>query len=204
VDANWESSVSGLYVAGEAAGTFGVYRPGGSALNSTQVGAMRAARHIAGKASEKVDTSKQYSPAACVNAEAKSYNRKETSAQMSRYAAYVRNPSKMEELYEALCDERKDFFVKNTVESEADLPELYKSYDILLTQIAVLSAMIYSAEHIGSRGSAIVKGADSSNGSHNDKLTITQIKGLIAVTHFEQVRPLPICDDWFETVWAKM
>ena len=47
VDANWESSVRGLYAAGEAAGTFGVYRPGGSALNATQVGALRAAEHIA-------------------------------------------------------------------------------------------------------------------------------------------------------------
>ena len=43
VDAHWQSEVEGLYVVGEAAGTFGVYRPGGSALNSTQVGALRAA-----------------------------------------------------------------------------------------------------------------------------------------------------------------
>ena len=49
VDKNWESSVSGLFAAGEAAGTFGVYRPGGSALNSSQVGSMRAAEHIARK-----------------------------------------------------------------------------------------------------------------------------------------------------------
>jgi len=47
VDINWESDIKGLYVAGEAAGTFGIYRPGGSALNSTQVGSMRAAEHIA-------------------------------------------------------------------------------------------------------------------------------------------------------------
>ena len=47
VDGNWQSDVKGLYVAGEAAGTFGVYRPGGSALNSTQVGSLRAAEHIA-------------------------------------------------------------------------------------------------------------------------------------------------------------
>ncbi len=47
VDANWESSLSGLYVAGEAAGTFGICRPGGTALNSTQVGSYRAAQKIA-------------------------------------------------------------------------------------------------------------------------------------------------------------
>lgn len=46
VDANWETNVKGLYAIGEAAGTFGVYRPGGSALNACQVGALRAAEHI--------------------------------------------------------------------------------------------------------------------------------------------------------------
>ena len=46
VDCNWESSLAGLYVAGEAAGTFGICRPGGTALNSTQVGSYRAAQKI--------------------------------------------------------------------------------------------------------------------------------------------------------------
>ena len=46
VDCNWQSDISGLYAAGEAAGTFGVYRPGGSALNAGQVGSYRAAQYI--------------------------------------------------------------------------------------------------------------------------------------------------------------
>jgi succinate dehydrogenase/fumarate reductase flavoprotein subunit len=47
VDHWWRSNLEGLFPVGEAAGTHGVYRPGGSALNSTQVGSMRAAEHIA-------------------------------------------------------------------------------------------------------------------------------------------------------------
>ena len=47
VDAHWQTAVEGLYAAGEAAGTFGLARPGGTALNSTQVGAQRASEHIA-------------------------------------------------------------------------------------------------------------------------------------------------------------
>ena len=43
----WQTNVPGLYAAGEVAGTHGVYRPGGSALNAGQVGSMRAAQHIA-------------------------------------------------------------------------------------------------------------------------------------------------------------
>lgn len=42
----WETSVGHLFAIGELNGTHGV-RPGGSALNSGQVGAMRAAQHIA-------------------------------------------------------------------------------------------------------------------------------------------------------------
>ena len=49
VDLWWQTDVPGLFAAGEAAGTHGVYRPGGSALNSTQVGSLRAAEHIARK-----------------------------------------------------------------------------------------------------------------------------------------------------------
>ncbi len=52
VDSNWQTSLSGLYCAGEAAGTFGICRPGGTALNSTQVGSARAAQHIAGKSAQ--------------------------------------------------------------------------------------------------------------------------------------------------------
>ncbi len=43
----WESNVKHAFVIGEMAGTHGVKRPGGSALNAGQVGAMRAAEYIA-------------------------------------------------------------------------------------------------------------------------------------------------------------
>ena len=52
IDTDWQTSVAGLYCAGEAAGTFGICRPGGTALNSTQVGSARAAQHIAGKTAQ--------------------------------------------------------------------------------------------------------------------------------------------------------
>ena len=42
VNAWWESCVEGLFVVGEAAGTHGVYRPGGSALNAGQAGSTLA------------------------------------------------------------------------------------------------------------------------------------------------------------------
>lgn len=42
----WETTLPHLYAIGECAGTHGIYRPGGAALNSGQVGGLRAAHHI--------------------------------------------------------------------------------------------------------------------------------------------------------------
>ena len=47
VNAWWESTVPGTFVIGEMAGSHGVKRPGGSALNAGQVGGLRAAEYIA-------------------------------------------------------------------------------------------------------------------------------------------------------------
>ncbi|SED54490.1 FAD-dependent oxidoreductase [Ruania alba] len=49
VDAWWQSNVAGFFPVGEAGGAHGVYRPGGAALNSGQVGATRAAQFIAAR-----------------------------------------------------------------------------------------------------------------------------------------------------------
>ena len=49
VDAWNESSLSGCFAVGEVAGTHGVTRPGGAALNAGQVAGLRAAEQIAGR-----------------------------------------------------------------------------------------------------------------------------------------------------------
>ena len=49
VDAWWQSNVAGFFPVGEAGGAHGVYRPGGAALNSGQVGATRAAQYVAAR-----------------------------------------------------------------------------------------------------------------------------------------------------------
>ncbi len=46
IDRWWETSVGRLFCVGELSGAHGVKRPGGSALNSTQVGGLRAAQRI--------------------------------------------------------------------------------------------------------------------------------------------------------------
>src|SRR5450759_4186737 len=49
VDPWWQSNIAGFFPVGEAGGAHGVYRPGGAALNSGQVGATRAAQFIAAR-----------------------------------------------------------------------------------------------------------------------------------------------------------
>ena len=215
VDENWETNIKGLYVVGEAAGTFGVYRPGGSALNATQVGPMRAAEHIANKARlrarfvqsnfleqnkvrfaqstfpehKKTQQMLNPPPADIHNIH---FDLAQIQTRMSRYAAYTRNTAEMQKLHAELCAIR---------DSSSAQVLGHKEYDLLLTQIATLSAMIFSAQQIGSRGGAMVDGApvNTNAAQFNDKVIITTHEG----STFAPVRPLPKCDDWFENVWNK-
>ena len=64
VDLWWESDVRGLFPVGEAAGTHGVTRPGGSALNAGQVGSQRAALYISRRAAGEAPSKRAFAAAA--------------------------------------------------------------------------------------------------------------------------------------------
>lgn len=173
VDSNWQTSISGLYAAGEVAGTFGVFRPGGSALNSTQVGSMRAAEHIAWNTEENFEITSEFMDLAKAQAGdllaklnsvlARSgaesnvmEQRVEMQKKMSLYAAHIRNIDKVPELVEKLQNKIDSFFEDAKISSPYELPALMKNRDIFITQLAVLSAMEKAAREFGSRGSALV------------------------------------------------
>lgn len=52
VDAWWQTCIKGFFCIGEACGSHGIYRPGGTALNAGQVGALRAAQFIAASSAD--------------------------------------------------------------------------------------------------------------------------------------------------------
>jgi succinate dehydrogenase/fumarate reductase flavoprotein subunit len=56
VDMWGQSSLSGCYAVGEVAGTHGVTRPGGAALNAGQVFGLRSAKHISSNAAARSDS----------------------------------------------------------------------------------------------------------------------------------------------------
>ncbi len=60
----WESNIAHLFPIGEVSGTHGVYRPGGSALNSGQVGSLRAAQKIAHCYQERHTSFERFAPLA--------------------------------------------------------------------------------------------------------------------------------------------
>lgn len=229
VDSQWETNIEGLYVAGEAAGTFGVYRPGGSALNSTQVGSLRAAEGIALKERNKksdaeysvdalVATGKDVIDFVLAANGGKNYDkeldnlRQIYSEKMSSVASHIRIISDMEKLYDEvvsvynkILDDYKNTDVCNVV-------QVFRLRDMLITQAAVLSAMITASKNIGTRGGSMVQESNISkekifdykterNSAFDDKIITTVKNGDVIENNIKDVRPVPEVDLWFENIW---
>ena len=200
VDGHWQSQVTGLYVAGEAAGTFGVYRPGGSALNSTQVGSLRAAEHIAGQPRRAYVPSVFTCPALTVGESNLTALRLEFQTEMSRVADFDRSTVGMKALFEKVCELCDNFFTRAVMGDVSETAELFKLYDMALTQRGTLSAMICSAEALGTHGSAFVdRRPDENGGAPRQTRTVTRGEE----SRMEPISPMPDPELWFETLLAR-
>lgn len=198
VDEHWESTVKGLYAAGECAGTFGVYRPGGSALNATQVGSLRAAEHIA--AGEDESLPEGLDCAMAVTSEASDIDRlrgigDELCREMSLCAAFSRDTARMKELLTRVCGYLEE------LDMEASFSyEVFTLWNQLLTTREVLSAMLCSAEAVGSHGSALVdQRPPRENSAPRNTRTVT-VRG---VSELSPVSTMPDPELWFETLLAR-
>ena len=225
VDSDWQTSVKGLFAAGEAAGTFGISRPGGSALNSTQVGSLRAAEAVAygqkcplscslspiqQKQTDEflAETEKLLTPGGVSHL----LLREKYQKAMSLSAAHVRSMAKMQALSDELSEELARYSERVSC-LPSELPQALKTRDMLIVQKAVLSAMLLTGEQCRSRGSALVLSESGvspgekldayrylpGTGSHRDHWVRTEN----GTSSFEAVRPLPRTDDWFEKIWAE-
>ena len=200
VDKDWQSEVEGLYVVGEAAGTFGVYRPGGSALNSTQVGSLRAAEHIAAKERSRAFIPSYSFPTVKYGKSTIASLRDELQNEMSRVADFDRSTSGMEALKSRLDALRKNFFEEVSISDETELCELFKLYDMVLTQTVTLDAMLCSAKEIGTHGSAIVnKDSERIYTEQRDTRTLSTLDG----SKLEPITEMPSPELWFEVLLAK-
>jgi succinate dehydrogenase/fumarate reductase flavoprotein subunit len=153
----WQTSIAHLFAIGEIAGTHGV-RPGGSALNSGQVGGLRVAQYLAAhpaatpdpeallpvvreQLSEEVALLRSYAnaPASALPA---AEVRENIQTRMSTFAAFLRTPDGIER---ALVEARQLLgAVRHNglrVDRPADLPLAVQDHHLCLTQLAFLSAM---------------------------------------------------------------
>ena len=173
VDVNWQTRVPGLYVCGEAAGTFGRKRPGGSALNSTQAGSLRAAKHIVRNGRILSTEHLPFAPMPLPHGAPASFQK-----EMTRAAAFLRDEAGMRRL-----KERVELALTQVEDQTEDVPRALLFRDILLTQQAVLSAMLYAAAEQGTPPGVLMTRPEGSRR--------------------EPARPLPERDLWFESVWKK-
>jgi succinate dehydrogenase/fumarate reductase flavoprotein subunit len=181
VDLWWQTSVPGLFAAGEVAGTHGVYRPGGSALNAGQVGSLRASQYIirnrAGLPAEDAAQAMEQT-VLCAAQEISSLCEKllsngltsgdntqalldEHRADMSACAAAIRDIKAMRALIEKNRALLSSFDSRVAATGSLGLARAFSLRDSLITQISVLSAMIDYVKAGGtSRGSALYSAAN--------------------------------------------
>lgn len=118
VDAWWQTNVEGFFCAGEAAATHGIYRPGGSALNSGQVGSTRAAQYIAAHKDSKREWTEEEHREMLSQAAGRiamgerlagelefGKKWKKAAMDMSRYGAMIRDPEGMQEMEKEIHEE---------------------------------------------------------------------------------------------------
>ena len=231
VDMWYETTVPGLFAIGEAAGVFGVSRPGGSALNSTQVGGIRAAEKILSR----LRTGNVTPPALALDdinrvtpdifLPGREYilslddilrKRKQYSSKMTAAGAVFRRAKDVESALDFVRAEIARFSAYGAKTFD-EARELSINRDILLTQFAFLSSIsAYIADGGASRGSYLVTELTPEEILRQRKpvqIDTVHKKFVLSVTMdsrasivkpvWTPVRPLPEKKEyWFETVWA--
>ncbi len=228
VDAWWQTDVRGLFAIGECAGTHGITRPGGSALNAGQVGALRAATYI-----NEIQRCVDFTAfeAALSKAEAKNALLcqtmlgntdnidsviSEVTCTMSEYGAAIRTNEGLDRAIEKIFEIKNTLAEKARVEWESKLYKIYKLTDIVDVSLAVLSAMKDYGENAKlTRGSSLIyaqngelrRGLDECfRFAPADKPCADMIQELCQSEdgysiQWRKTRPIPTCDNFFENVW---
>ena len=223
----WESAnVKHLFPVGEVAGTHGVTRPGGSALNAGQVGGFRLAGYIAGRYADwTLDRHAAALAAYEMQPELETAAifdwqnvRSEIRKRMSRDAAGIVDATKIIQAAkdaEKLLHDLQEH--KETPSDPKQFAESIRTRQLCLTHWFYLNAVAFSSQSTGSRGSRILLSeADESIHSklseHMTPEDMTWRNSIAEIVldangniqqQWRQCRPVPDCDAWFETAWAE-
>ncbi len=229
----WESAnIAHLFPVGEVNGSHGVARPGGSALNSGQVGSLRAATRIAQVYKTWTLPAAGFKTAATASARelmrwlktgAKKgadwkAERLELQKRMSAAGAHIRSAAGLTKAVEEARAQWTRLQESGCRAAPKDWREALTTRQLAFAQLVVLDALKFAVESgVGSRGSALVldksgKPADTrltadwnyapESPSYREQVLETTTRGN-AITHsWVPRRPIPASDAWFETAWA--
>lgn len=179
-DCWWETDVHGLFAVGEACGSHGVTRPGGTALNAGQTGAIRAADRIR---MDRYDESESWTDelerraieellmteagefvslpemAGGTSGIGRAWVR--AAKRMSACAGMIRSREGLRQAYEEIETELREFPLNLKKPDQKNLGLFFRYREMLITQKMYIFAMLDYIEHGGkSRGSALYTDAE--------------------------------------------
>ena len=222
VDTDWQTELKGLYVIGEAAGTYGPRRPGGSALSAGQIGALRAADHVALSVRKGVslDSSAKLAMSEVAEKTIEFFNTAlankgkatidefllKTRHDMTSFSAHIRELPMLDSLTEECLNRAETIANEVSLSSKDDLVSLVKARDTLLAQSAICHA-IKSAANAGSYGGALLRDEEKNNlpadNSWDSLKLITKLENGVLSSFTKKLNPIPQPNNWFENVWRE-
>ncbi len=171
----WESNLRHLFPVGEVSGTHGVYRPGGSALNSGQVGGLRAALFIArrysepppekaeflssagGRIAEIVRWAEEMIDPGLEDDRSLSRARLDLQLRMTEHGAHIRDARTIGQAVSDAWALYRQLQTKMRITSSRSWPDAFRNLDLCLTHALYLEAIAeYLAQGGKSRGSYLV------------------------------------------------
>ena len=192
-DGNSETSVKRLFAVGEAAGKFGCARPGGSALNDTQVGGLRAAEYLARVLGEltvpEIEIKYPEKPYLSGNANLTRLEEGLT-LMMSDCAGMFREYEKLNALIPELKNLAQHYHETVSIPDFSFIEEYYIFRQTVFSMLALCETELSSIDHAGSRGGCLcfrngrrVK----ENKKYRKLVTVTRSTGVFYVP----VEPIP-------------
>lgn len=228
-DIHWESNLHHFFPVGEVNGSHGIHRPGGTALNAGQVGALKAAEYIVKEYDQDPSSDREtfltealkqsedifrfaerlLQPGAAAEGSKIQHLRKEMQSLMSDGAANVRSWKSAMEIRTRLKEIREILFNRTHLVNPSELFAAFELYDSLITAGALIEEIIFYINENGiSRGSYLIYGPDgkpvfSENDPHENEILELQIQDGLMDIRWREIRPIPVRDLWFENVWSQ-
>ncbi|MDD3153592.1 MAG: FAD-binding protein [Victivallaceae bacterium] len=227
-DAFWQSeNIAGLFPVGEVNGSHGVTRPGGTALNAGQCGALRAAEWIAAHKSEKHAPDKLLSALLeevrpGTQTSCRCDWRRDCAAlqeRMSRVGGFLRERHSITVALAENAAARRCYAIAfPSGLSGREYAQLWRTRSLLFAEKTYLEAILFTIDSkVGSRGGAAI--LDSKGECIHPRLrcrmvpenpefrkqvleTLPRSEGE-SVSSWQAARPVPVPDGWFETIWRE-